>query len=91
MVSSTPDLAGHRVKHRVGTDQVDATTDRPLPEHRQRVQQHAQHQLFALLRIERAAQAGLATGHGAHRQHDMDGLESGAAAGSFGGHRSHEW
>ena len=68
-------LAGGGGEHRIRADEVDAAAARPGGQHRQRMQQQAEHQLLALLGVERLAQAGLAAGHRAHRQHDMDGLQ----------------
>jgi hypothetical protein len=73
-------LARGGCQHRIGTHEVDAVAPRPVGQDRHGVEQHPQHELLALLGIQRLAEASLAAGHRAHRQHDVDRLQVGVRA-----------
>ena len=69
--------ARHRREDGVWTDEVDVAASLQ-PARTVRVStRRAEHQLLALLGIERLAQARLAAGDRPHRQHDMERLEGG--------------
>ena len=76
---------------RVGCHDVDPDAGRPGAQQGQRLGQHAQHELLALLGVERLSQACLAAGEGAQRDHRVQRVECRAQwpGGRGVGHGSH--
>ena len=64
----------------VGADEVHGRALGPVGQHRERVAEHAQDELLALLRVERLAKPGLAAGKRAHGHDDVQRAEGGIGA-----------